>query len=185
LKSLVDHITEIDHFGEVNWPEANNTRYVFQLHALINGLESLEYHDDDSLTHFGMTCLDAAYGKLTRLHSAKKSLEENGQDFDLPIGKSLAIESRNNDLEKYAQKSGYALMVRRDPKTGHIRIKARPDVDIDLTPLAEKIKTQDPTADWYNHPGGKMLLNSSRKKSHTPSQLTLQQVVDLIKELYD
>ena len=96
-----------------------------------------------------------------------------------------AIESSNGDTEKLAQKKGYDLVVRKDPKLGSIRIKLRPDTPFDLQPVVTLIHAHDSTGTWYYHPSGKMLLNgSSKHRDQKPSPLTLAETVELIKKAY-
>lgn len=185
LKSLVEYVTDIDHFGEVDWPESGLPRYAFSLPELIHGLELLELHNDDSQLHFGFTCLDSAYAVLKQFFKAHEVLEEKAVRFELPIGNCLAVESANDDVIKLAQKQGVDLVIKKDDHTGHVRIKARPDTNFTLEALAEKVKALEPDVSWYYHPGGKMLLNGSRKHTHqNPSQLSLQQLITLVKETY-
>jgi hypothetical protein len=184
LKYLSDFVTEIDHFGEIYWPEAESPRYNFMLHQVLKGFESSDPHNDDSLLHFGLQSLDAAYASLRDYFQAQDSLKE-GEQFELPQGKALAIESRNDFIIQFAQKNGFALVIRKDPKNGEIRIKARPDTNIDLKDVYEKVLKVDQVGTWYYHPSGKMLLNGSRKKRHQrPSPLSLQEIVQMTKEAY-
>src|SRR5690606_8370355 len=44
LKELVQFVTEIDHFGEVEWPEPDNLRYCFMISDLIRGMEFTNPH---------------------------------------------------------------------------------------------------------------------------------------------
>lgn len=185
LDILVKFITEVDHFGEVHWPDASSYRHSFLIHELIRGSEFSEPHDDESQLHFGMQCLDYAYATLVQQVKANEIINEKGKTFELPQGKCLALETRNDDTIKSAQKQGYILVVKKDPKLGNIRIKARPDADIDLTDLSEKILQRDTTGDWFLHGSGKMLLNGSVKnKNQKASPLTLDEVVSLILETY-
>jgi len=97
----------------------------------------------------------------------------------------LALETSNDDTIKLAQKSGYILVIRKDPQLGNIRIKARPDADLSLETLYQAIKKKDEVGNWYYHPGGKMLLNGSQKhRNQQPTPLSLQDVVGLVKHLY-
>lgn len=186
LKLLVEFITEIDHFGEIYWPEADHYRYNFMLHQIIRGLEFVELHSDDSQLHFGFTCLDGVYSVLKQHVRAEEILETKAQYFDIRAGKCMAVETRNDDTLKMAQRHGAVIAIRKDTTQGHIRIKARPDSDIDLKALADEISLIDSTGTWYYHPGGKMLINGSEKhRDQKPSPLSLNQVVELIKKIYD
>lgn len=185
LQIIVKFVTEIDHFKEIYWHEANDSKYNFMIHELIRGMEFFDPHNDDSQLHFGMTCLDSAYAVLTQRVKAEEIIEEKGQEFEIAAGKALALDTRNDDTLKMAQKMGYVLAVRKDSKLGNIRIKVRPDVDMDLKALHEKIIEIDKKGTWFYHASGKMLINGSVKhRSQTPSPLPLNEVVALIKETY-
>lgn len=185
LQIIVKFVTEVDHFKEIYWYQANDTKYNFMIHELIRGLEFFDPHNDDSQLHFGMTCLDSAYATLTQRIKAEKIIEEKGQEFKIKAGKALALDTRNDDTLKMAQKMGYALVIRKDTKLGHIRIKVRPDIDLDLKQLHNKILELDKKGTWFYHASGKMLINGSIKhRNQTPSPLSLEEVVRVIKELY-
>ena len=185
LHVLVKFITEIDHFGEIFWPDAGSYRYGFMIHELIRGNEFNDPHDDDSQLYFGMQCLDYAYATLTQQIKANEIINAKGIPFEIPQGKCLALETRNDDTIKCAQKQGYILVIKKDPKLGNIRIKARPDADINLQALADKITSVDTVGDWFSHASGKMLLNGSIKnKSQKASPLSLQAVMNFTKEVF-
>lgn len=185
LDIIVKFITEIDHFGEVFWPDAGSYRYSFMIHDLIRGHEFTTPHNDDSQMHFGIQCLDFAYATLTQQVKANQIINEKGTVFELKEGKCLALKTRNDDTIKSAQKQGFDLVVKKDPKLGNIRVKARPDSNIDLTALSEKITSMDTEGDWFLHASGKMLLNGSTKnRNQKATPLSLEEVVEVIKELY-
>jgi len=186
LKSLVSFVTEIDHFGEIDWPDAGNTRYAFMIHELIRGQELADQQSDERQLQFGLQCLDNAYNVLVQQHTANEILDSEGTTFTISAGKCLAILSKNDDVIKLAQKRGYALVIRKDPKLGNIRIKVRPDSSITLEKLHEAILIRDSVGSWYYHPSGKMLINGSRKNtSQKATLLKLNEVVALVAELYD
>ena len=188
LDIISEFITEIDHFEEIYWPEAESNRYAFMIQELIKGIEFCEPHDDESQTQFGLKCLDSVYAILTQQIKAKEIILEKGQEFYIggSLGadrKCLAIETRNDDTVKIAQKQGYELVVRKDTKLGNIRIKVRPDSGIILEPLHRAIQAIDTKATWFYHPSGKMLLNGSRKhRNQKASKLSIDEVIQLAKE---
>ncbi len=183
LQEIVKFVTDDDHFGEVDWPEPDALRYSFMLPSLLHGFESVDPHNDESQMHFGFTCFDCAYASLKETIQAKEVVEKDGQTFQIGQLKCLAIESKNDTVMKYAQKMGYSLVVRKDPTSGEVRIKARPDSSVELKPLSEAILKVDTIGTWYYHPSGKMLLNGSRKQRHQrPTKLSLQEVVALAQE---
>lgn len=186
LQELVKYIIEVDNFLEIHWPEPDANRYVFMLPALLHGHEFTDPHNDESQLHFGMQCLNNAYAALKQHLKAKEILREKGQEFSIKQGKCLGVKTRNDDTIKLAQKRGFVLVVRKDSEGGHIRIKVRPDVELNLKPLHKRILEKDQQGTWYYHPSGKMLLNGSRKHRHQKaSKLSLEDVISLIKEVYE
>ncbi|PIY80209.1 MAG: hypothetical protein COY80_04245 [Candidatus Pacebacteria bacterium CG_4_10_14_0_8_um_filter_42_14] len=186
LKAIVDHVTEIDHFGEIFWPEPDSYRYNFMLHELIRGSEFMAQNTDDSQMQFGMQALDNVYAVMKQSHKASQILDNDGLIFQISAGKCLAISTKNDDVIKLAQKRGMMLVVRKDPSLGHIRIKVRPDSSLTLEKLYERVLKLDQKGTWYYHPGGKMLINGSRKHlDQQPSPLSLQEIVTAIKDLYE
>ncbi|HSW89536.1 MAG TPA: hypothetical protein VLH19_01555, partial [Patescibacteria group bacterium] len=184
LKYLVEYVTQVDHFEEYTWPDSMNLRYQLMLQNLIDGAKKTVFSDDETVTHFGMQCLDSAYAVLSEQIEAQDEIAKKGITFDTKWGKGLAISSSNDEVVRVAQKSGYVVALRKDIDTGAIRIKAVPGKDIDLTPIYEKIKTMDKTGYWYFHPGKTMLLNGSTKDpSRTPSPLTLDQIIVLFRDV--
>lgn len=152
--------------------------------SMLEGFEAVDPHDDDSQLNFALKCFDCAYRVLTSAHRAHTELQT--QEIEkFWFGPVLAIESANDDLIKYAQKTGVMVVIKKDPETGALRIKARPDCPIDLLSLYKRILTVDQSATWYYHPSGKMLLNGSRKhSSQKPSKLPLNEVMHLFREIY-
>ncbi len=185
LQEIVAYTTDIDHFGEIYWPDAANPRYFFMIHELIRGLEFQELHTDESQLHFGMQCLDSAYSVLHQHYSALEIIDERAIHFTMPFGECIGIETSNDDTIKVAQRQGKMLVIRKDPDEGTIRIKCRPDCPIDLQALSEKISEVDHIGSWFYHPSGKMLLNGSRKSTkQKPSPLSLEEVIALVKATY-
>jgi len=178
-------VTQIDHFEEIYWPEAREHRTLFMIHELIKGHELTDPHNDESQLYFGFQCLNNVYAIATQHLKAEEIITVKGQEFDIKAGPCLALNTSNDDTIKLAQKQGYVLVLRKDPKLGSIRIKARPDAEFDLEPLYNQIKTLDQTGTWFYHASGKMLLNGSTKdRNQKPSPLSLKQVVEMIQAIY-
>lgn len=185
LKTLVTFVTDVDQFAEINWPDAANPRYTLMIQELIHGLERQPDHDDLRQLEFGMKMLDAGYAVLSEHLQAQEELEFKGEIFALAAGSGVAIETSNDATIKLAQKDGHLLVIKKDPKTGNIRIKIRPDAAFDLSQLRDQIVQLDRVGSWYYHPSGRMLLNGSDKhRDQNASPLTLEQVTNLVKELY-
>lgn len=185
LQSLVGLVTDVDQFAEIEWPDASNLRYCLMIQELIHGLEFQPDHDDLMQLEFGMRMLDAGYAVLSEQIEAQVELETKGHVFPLARGSGVAVETANDATIKLAQKQGHMLVIKKDPKTGNIRIKLRPDANLDLSALRDQILQQDKVGSWYYHPSGRMFLNGSDKnRNQKASPMTLEQVTNLVKELY-
>lgn len=182
LARVVHHINEGDHFAECYWPEANADRYVFMFDTILQGLRSGRHFNDHEIVDFGMICLDGILTSMKVKVSAEEDLKTLGVDFESPWGKALSIENHNDEVIDLAQKSGYLIVVRKDSQEGHVRIKAVPDRDIDLTKAYREIKKLDQEGTWFLHPSKTMLLNGSKKSAmHTPTPLSLEEIVSIIR----
>ena len=122
---------------------------------------------------------------MTLLLKNKIRAEEEikkGTEFKTPWGKALAVESGNDLVTWEAEKKGYCLAVRKDPKTGAVRIYARHDSRVDLTRAYNKFKEMDPSSDWFLHATKKLLLNESNSKAMRPTKLSLEQIMAVLAE---
>jgi hypothetical protein len=184
LNRIVRMITDIDHFREYYWPEPVNDRYLFFLEHVLHGVKLGSYvKNDEELVKLGMLCLDGVQISFKIRISAEENLKE-GITFETRWGKSLGVETANTGVLKLALKSGYKVVVRRDPGIGSIRIKAAPIKEINLKKEFNEIKKEDPEATWFFHPSGKMILNGSiRNPEMVPSKLKLDEVVEILKKV--
>lgn len=183
LKTMVDFVTEIDHFGEYYWPEPLNPRYAFMLSSVIPALHHVGEYSNEEVMEFGFVYLDAVQKVLKDLVHSKGEIAE-GENFPTKWGKGLSIESGSDGVMKVAQRMGYEVVVRRDPRTGFVKIKSAPKESIDLKPLYDKIISVDDPDLWFFHPSGHMLINGSSKNADVePTNLDLKNIVQMIKEL--
>ncbi|OGH26745.1 MAG: hypothetical protein A3C30_01905 [Candidatus Levybacteria bacterium RIFCSPHIGHO2_02_FULL_40_18] len=201
LKRIVEYAVNEDHFQEVFLPDPDNEIYGFSIVSLVHGIKLMYPKDDQSVMAFGMDTLDSFYHYFENKVWAEKEIKEKGIRFDTKWGKGLAVETLNDTVLKLAQVMGYVIAVRKDPSTGSVRIKARPkrransqkptaksqvleDVDIDLTPVYEKLRKMDPDATWFLHVSKRMLLNGSPKNPKMKgSKLTLSEVVEVLQNI--
>ena len=136
-----------------------------------------------------MQCLDAMVHNFEGRIWAEKEIADKGIPFRIKAGKAMAFETVNDGVLKLAQKMGYLLVIRKDPRKGYVRIKVRPESgpedNLDLTLAYEKLKEIDPEATWFLHVSKKMLLNGTPKNPKMiPSKLSLQEIINVIKEIY-
>jgi hypothetical protein len=182
LDRLVDYVTLIDNFGEVHFPESSADFYEFSLHRIIDGLKSF-YQNDQRVMELTLTLLDATFISFkNKIHAEKEMLD--GTIINTPWGKGLAIESKDDEVMPVALKNNYAVVVRKDPAKGYMRIKAFPRDDIDLTDLYKRILEKDTTGTWFLHASTHMLLNgSSKSRNSVPTTLSLSEVIEIIAQM--
>lgn len=182
LGRMVDFVNAIDHFAEVNFPEASNDRYYFLLHEIIEGLKhGIDIHTEGIYIVFKL--LDSV---LYIFHNKVRAEEElkKGYVFHSAWGKSLALEIRNEEAMKLAMKTGYSFVMCKDPKTGGVRIKTLPKKELSLLALSKKITSIDKKGTWFLHASGNMLLNTTSKNPNLiPSPLTLKELIEIVKEM--
>jgi len=183
INRLVKIVNEIDHFGEVFWPDASSDRYDFIIERIFDGWK-LKYPDQNQrLCQWGTDCLDGLYQILKAKIYAEEELKK-AKEFDSPWGKAVAAETVNDEVIKLAQKTGFKLAIRKDPRKGYVRIKSLPSKDINLKPLYQALKQVDPTATWYLHPSNNMLLNGTAKNPQMkPTRLTLDEIIAIVKKI--
>ncbi|MCL5432793.1 MAG: hypothetical protein M1524_01610 [Patescibacteria group bacterium] len=189
IDRMVKIVVEIDHFREVFWKDAVEDNQEFTLSEILEGLKLSKPDSDDYYLDFGIKALDAVLANFENRVWAEKEIEKNGSEFQTSFGKAIGFETLNDSVLKLAQRMGYVLVVRKDPRKGYVRIKTLPpktpeDKGIDLTLAYEKLKKMDPEATWYLHVSGKMLLNGTTKNPNMrPTKLSLDDIVKVLKEL--
>ncbi len=182
LQRMVEHITEIDHFGEVFYPEPAHDRYDFELHQIISGMKKTGL-SDARLTQTVYLTLDGILELFIYKLRAEAEVEK-GFVFHSSYGKCIAMNTTNDEAMRLAQKQGYMLVVMKHAKLGYARIKTVPSYKLDLTPVYTAIKKLDKTGYWYLHILKNMLLNgSTRTPDAIPTPLSLQQLIEIIQSV--
>lgn len=182
LQRLVAVVNEVDHFREVFFPNPTADYWNFALESQIDGWRLLYPEDPLKIVALGMDALDGIYKVFQNRIWAEKELKDKGVEFTTKWGKGVGVETTNDEVVHLAQKMGYAVAVRKDPKKGYLRIKSLPKDDIDLTAVYNVLKTKDPAATWFLHASRHMILNGSTKNPDMrPTKLTLQEIIDVLK----
>jgi hypothetical protein len=185
---IVKLVVAIDHFGEVFWPDAAADRYEFSLIGVLEGLKYEKQNNDKTYLEFGISCLNALVAEFENRIWAEKEIKEKGITFETSYGSGMGFETLNDTVLKLAQKMGYVLVVRKDPRKGYIRIKTLPEQNgkkgIDLTAVYEQLKKMDPDATWFLHVSKKMLLNGTPKNPKmVPTKLSLKEIISVLKSV--
>lgn len=182
LSRMVDLIAKIDNFQEIHFPTPEADIYDFAIHQIITGLRPVT-QDDQERCELMFKILDGTLQVFKNKIKAESEMKE-AFTFKSKWGKTFAIESQNEETIKLAQKLGYEMVIRKDPKLGFVRIKTIPSDKLDLTRLYEKVKEADPKADWFLHVSKNMLLNGSSKNPDLKASiLTLNKLIDIIRNI--
>lgn len=182
LERLVEVVNDIDHFREVYFPNPTADFYDLGLRAALDGWRLLYADQDEKIVELGLNCLDGIYKNLQNKVWAERLLQEEGREFSTRWGKAVAVETTNDEVIHLAQKQGFVLVIRKDPKKGYVRIKALPDPRIDLTEAKDALAGRDSTATWFLHIGKHMILNgSSKNPAMRPTNLSLQEIIEILK----
>jgi hypothetical protein len=182
LERLVHLVNDIDHFKEVYYPNPTADYWDFTLVGQIDGWRLLYAEDPLKVVALGMDSLDAIYKMFQNKIWAEKEIQEHGKEFDSLWGKALGIETVNDEVVHMAQKMGYRIVVRKDPGKGYMRLKSRPDQDIDLTEAYEQYKRDEPEATWFLHASKHMVLNgSSKNPDMKPTKKNLDELIAVLR----
>lgn len=195
IARMVDVVVDNDHFQEVFYKDPLAYYHDFSLEGILDGARLEFYHDDEKVAEYVMTCLDAILHTFENRIWAEHEIAEKGIKFKTRWGKGLGIETLNDEVLKLAQMMGYVIVIRKDPKSGFARIKARPNNryqrskirdqkdNIDLTPISEHLKKMDPQATWFLHISKRMLLNgSSKNPKMRGTKLSLDEIINVLKK---
>ncbi len=188
LTRIVDYIVQLDHFQEVFWKDASSDIHEFSMYGILEGMKSLHPDNDDYFVSWGMEILDAMLRRFESRIWAEKEIAK-GQEFETKWGKAIGIDTINDSVIKLAQKMGYVLVVRRDPRYGFVRIKGLPfkegvTRDIDLSLTHSQLEKMDPDATWFLHVSKKMLLNGTAKNPKmVPTKLSLKEIISVLERV--
>ncbi len=195
LARMVKVVVDVDHFKEVFWKDATADYHEFSLVGILDGLKVQKPDQDEYYVDFVMQCLDAVLHEFENRIWAEREIAEKGKKFKTRFGRGIGFETINDTVIKLSQKMGYVIVVRKDPRKGYVRVKAKPsrtqnsklktqNADIDLTLVYEKLKKIDPEATWFLHVGKKMLLNGSVKNPKMrPTKLSLNEIIRVLEKI--
>ncbi len=183
LERIVEVVTMYDNFGEVFLSDPTADVYNFSLNELISGLKSFTQNNHETVEKI-LPMFDALLISMKVKVSAETELSK-GVTLQTRWGRSLIVETQNDEVLKLGLKSNYTFVARIDPERRYIRIKTFPNADYRLDDLATEIKTADqPHARWYLHPTGNMLLNNNTADPEKETTaLTTQQLIAIIQRL--
>lgn len=183
LERLLGVVNEIDHFREAFFPNPTADFWDLGLAAQIDGWRLLYADNPIRIVELGMQALDGAYKTMQNKVWAEKEIKEKGIEFETRWGKGLGVETANDEVVHLGQKLGFAVVVRKDPSKGYLRIKALPKDNIDLEEVYNMLKSQEPEATWFLHVSHHMVLNGSSKNPQMrPTKKSLAEIIKVLKD---
>lgn len=179
LERMLVVVNEVDHARYLSWPEPTADRYDFCLHQVIGGMTGNFKDGPEKMFDCVLPMIDSVF----RIFGEKVEAEEvlkNGLEFKTKWGRGIGIETNNAEAHYLALKRGFALVVRKRPKTGHLGIYGNWQKGVNFKKIFEIIKSKDLKADWFLHPSGCIILNGSTgNPKMKPTKLELKEVVKL------
>jgi len=140
-------------------------------------------HDEAKLMEIIFLLLESALIVFKNKVNAEEEINR-GFVFKSYLGRSLALESKNEEAVKLALKKGFTLVIRRHPEVGFTRIKTIPEKKYSLRPIYEKILEVDKKGSWFFHISGHMLLNgSSGNPKLIPTTLSINKIIEIVKAI--
>ncbi len=183
LERMVTVLTEIDHAWDAyKWAEPASDRWEFSLHNVLLGWKMMYPRQDDKYVELTIQGLEAVYLVMQQKVKAEEEVEK-GEKFKTRWGEGVAIYTPNDSVLDAAIKAGYALVVRKDPGKGYVRVTGSNNHDVDLTRAYEAFVKADPEATWFLHVSKKLLRNgSTRNPTMKPTKLELAEVVKILEK---
>ncbi|MFH1244189.1 MAG: hypothetical protein V1487_01245 [bacterium] len=180
LKEMLEVAYEIDTFKDCYWPDTEKPRMAFMLHEIIPALYRLQIYDNEAVVRLIFSYLDAVYQRLKDSEKGKEAVME-GTEFESVWGKGIVVKTAADDVSKIAQKMGYEIVVIEDTQHGYLKVKTAPGVKLPLSALYDKIGEHEPGSRWVYHNSGHMLFSGSDKgEQKEPTQLTLNDLLEMI-----
>ena len=183
LERMIKVITELDHaYDAYKWPEPASDRWEFHLANILVGWKMMYGRDDDKYIDLAIAGLEAVYRLMQQKVKAEEE-GEKGEKFKTRWGEGVAIYTPNDSVLDAAIKGGYALVVRKDPGKGYIRVTGSNAHEVDLTKAYEDFQKADPEATWFLHASKKLLRNgSTRNPTMKPTSLELSEVIKILEK---
>lgn len=183
LRRLVRILTELDHgYDGYMWCEAENDRYEFSLHNILVGWKILNSKQEEDYIEWTTRALEAVYKLLQNKVAAEHELL-NGRKFKTRWGEGVCVYTPNDSVLDLAVKKGFAVVARKDPGKGYLRVTGSNKFNVDLTKAYEEFKKKDPDATWFLHASKVLLRNgSTRNPKMRPTKLDVDQVIEVLEK---
>ncbi|MEK7581583.1 MAG: hypothetical protein AAB512_04855 [Patescibacteria group bacterium] len=183
LSRMIQVITELDHgWDSYKWPEPASDRWEFSLHNVLSGLKMAFARDNEKYISWVSDSLDGVYLIMQSKVKAQKEVSK-GLKFKTRWGEGVAVYTKNDGVMDVAIKGGYALVVRKDPTEGYVRVTGSNAHKVDFTKAYELITKGDKVGHWFLHASGVLLRNgSTRNPNMKPTKMTIEEIVAILEK---
>lgn len=183
VRRIVQVFTELDHgWDSYMWCEPASDRWEFSLHNVLVGWKMIFPKQDEKYVNWTIHALDAVYKIMQNKVSAEAEVE-GGKKFKTRWGRGVALYTANDSVLDAAIKGDYALVVRKDPGRGYIRVTGSNKHKVDLTKAYEMARVKDPDATWFLHASKVLLRNgSTRNPTMRPTRLELGEIISILEK---
>jgi len=183
LERLVTVLTELDHgWDSYKWPDPSSDRWEFSVHNVLSGLKKVNPGNSKKHIEWTIDALEAVYALLKSKVEAEKEIEQ-GLKFKTRWGEGVGVITKNDGIMDAGIKSGYAIVIRKDPREGYVRITGSNVHKVDLTKAYNEIVAKDKVGQWFLHASKVLLRNgSTRNPTMKPTKMSLEEVVKILEE---
>ncbi len=181
IERMVQVFTELDHgWDSYKWCEPASDRWEFGLYNVLIGWKMLYPRQDEKYVEWTIHGLDAVYMLMKQKVMAEKEVK-GGRQFKTRWGKGVAVYTANDSILDAAIKGGYAVVVRKDPARGYVRVTGSNNHKVDFTRAYEMCKKADSEATWFLHASKVLLRNgSTRNPTMKPTKLSIDEIVEIL-----
>jgi len=183
IARMVKVITQLDHgWDTYKWCEPASDRYEFSLHNVLSGIKGVYKGDYLKAIDWMLDSLDAVYRLMRSKVRAEEEIKD-GREFKTKWGKGVAVYTGNDSVMDAAIKSGYAVVLRKDPRRGFVRVTGSNKHKVDLTKAYETLIARDKVGTWFLHASKVLLRNgSSRNPTMIPTKMEIDEVVKILEK---
>jgi len=180
LERLVELITMIDNFEEVDFPNPTSDIYELSIVQILEGVK-LKESSDHAVLEFMCTALDGMFGILKRKVVAEEELSK-AEEFIVKKHKCIFIKSKSKEASKLAEKSGFQLVLLQDPDRKNVNLRVHPRAKFNLDSVYEAIRKLEGPDKWFYHASGHLLLNGSNSHPQPATKLKIPQIIKIIQD---
>jgi len=178
LERLVELVTMIDNFEEVDFPNPTSDIYELSIVQILEGVK-LSEKSDHVVMEFMLLALDGLFGILKRKVVAEEELSQ-AEEFMAKKHRCVFIKSKSKEASKLAEKSGFCLVLLQDPDRKNINIRVHPRAKFNLDKVYEAISKLEGEDKWFYHASGHLLLNGSNSHPQPATKLKVREIINII-----